>query len=86
MYFVGYLFRNKGIVFRNVDCFYIVLQSISVGVSAAERRGRMRVSGALRGLYVPRGTMSPSPPYVGRVGCWIVYRRTPAVCNKHNQI
>lgn len=72
MHFGGHLFWNKGIVFRNVDCFYIVLRVIPLGVSAAEGRGRIRVSGALRGLYVPRGTMIPSPPYVGRVGCWIV--------------
>lgn len=61
MYFGGDIFWNTGIVFRNVGCFYIVLRVVSVGVSASEGRGRIRVSVALIGLYVPRGTMSPSP-------------------------
>ena len=61
MYFGGYVFRNESFVFRNMDCIHSLLRSFSVGVFATEERGRVRGSGALKGLYVPRGTILLSP-------------------------
>lgn len=61
MYFGGFVFRNESFVFRNMDYIRTLLWSFPVGVFATEGRGRVRLSGALRGLYVPRGTMLQSP-------------------------